>query len=1048
MASGFNENTRVQVPAALHLIKLGYKYLGHNLVFEIHANILPDIFKKAVFRLNPGITETQFEDLNRLILNCLDNDDLGRQFYTILSSVSGIKLIDFNNPDNNDWHCTTELTCKGGDDEYRPDITCFVNGLPLAFIEVKKPNNLKGITVERDRMGVRFRNKAFRRYNNITQLMIFSNNQEYDNENRVPIQGAFYCTNAKDKPFFNVFREAIPGFVENYNYGKCTLEQENEVLRHRNCAVIRNNPEYITNCSVNTPTNRIITSMLSKERFLFLLRYGIAYVEQTVELSDGTKTKVLQKHIMRYQQLFASLAIREKLSGGIKGGIIWHTQGSGKTALAYYSVKNLKDYYAKKQTAVKFYFIVDRLDLMKQASDEFAARGLHVRTAQTRDELMADFRDNSLVANSEGKDEIMVVNIQRFKEDHHKVNINSSYSTNLQRIFFIDEAHRGYSADGSFLANLFDADKDSIKFALTGTPLLKEERESWRVFGDYIDTYYYDKSIADGYTLKLMREPIQTSYVEELENVIEELAGQVEVKNSDFNKDAIIEHRNYLNKLIDFVVDDFRQFRIAQNDKTVGAMIVCKTNQQARNLYALWNERYEAAHVKDLKVASEDPMLYGLTPPKALKAALILHDEGDTEYRSDLVNEYKKYMTIDVLIVNKMLLTGFDAPRLKRLYLGRKLDGHDLLQTLTRVNRPYKDFKYGYVVDFVDIKENFMETNSRYLKELNRTADETTPAEDVTPGEALMLSTEEIKEKVDKIREELFAFTTSDPEIFRQELDEIEDKNRLYEIRRVLEDAKALSNMARAYGDDDMKEKVKSIAEGGAAVLLSEVSHRLAMVNYQEGADHKEDVSAVVNLVLSELDFKFQRGIKEELRIIINDLRDRVRQVQAEFDLNFDHQEDKYVNLSKEFHKYFREKGMVPQDVADAKESIGYMEDVMKKIREINKLNNTLKHKYEEDERYVRIHKRIKEQNEHKDPPIISKSESVIVDGLNQMKRSIDEDVILNWHQIENEDNFKQNVLVYVGKTLLSLNITSSVTDRKYVRDLIANEYIQQYINS
>ena len=93
MASGFNENTRVQVPAALHLIKLGYKYLGHNIVYEIHANMLPDIFKKAVFRLNPGITETQFEDLNRSILNCLDNDDLGRQFYTMLSSNSGIKLI-------------------------------------------------------------------------------------------------------------------------------------------------------------------------------------------------------------------------------------------------------------------------------------------------------------------------------------------------------------------------------------------------------------------------------------------------------------------------------------------------------------------------------------------------------------------------------------------------------------------------------------------------------------------------------------------------------------------------------------------------------------------------------------------------------------------------------------------------------------------------------------------------------------------------------------------------------------------------------------------
>ena len=147
----------------------------------------------------------------------------------------------------------------------------------------------------------------------------------------------------------------------------------------------------------------------------------------------------------------------------------------------------MTDYFAKHNTIAKFYFIVDRIDLMEQATDEFAARGLIVRNAnrnaKSRDELMNDISNTSITENSDGKLEIMVVNIQKFKEDKKTVKIDGNYNTRLQRIFFIDEAHRGYNPQGSFLANLLEADKDAVKIALTGTPLLKEERESWRVFG-------------------------------------------------------------------------------------------------------------------------------------------------------------------------------------------------------------------------------------------------------------------------------------------------------------------------------------------------------------------------------------------------------------------------------------------------------------------------------------------------------------------------------------------------------------------------------------
>lgn len=592
--NSFTENTRVQVPAALHLCRLGYTYLDDISDYNPDTNILTGIFLRSLRRLNPELDETGSHQMLDKIVGMLRNDDLGREFYTLLSANSGLKLVDFENADNNEWHVTTEFTCENSDtgDSFRPDITCFVNGLPLAFIEVKKPNNHDGILAERDRINRRMSNKAFRRFINITQLMIFSNNQEYDNDNRVPIQGAFYCCISENKAFFNVFREADKNFVSSYPYEEVSEELEKRVLKHRNCVVVKNLPDYQTNKEPSTPTNRILTSMLSKERFLFLLRYGFAYVNKTTEEDDGSKKVSLEKHVMRYQQLFASLAIRRKLAAGVKSGIIWHTQGSGKTALAYYSVRSLTDFYAQRQTAVKFYFIVDRIALMEQASDEFASRGLIVRTANSRNELMKDFRSIDPVENSVGKPEIMVVNIQKFKEDSEKIQLDNSYSTSLQRVFFIDEAHRGYNPEGSFLANLLEADKDAVKIALTGTPLLKEERESWRVFGNYIDTYYYDKSISDGYTMKLMREPIETVYKEKIKSILDKLAGGVEIKKSDIDKNKILEHDSYLNALLDYIITDFRRFRKEQDDESIGAMIVCRTNPQAREMYRLWQERF------------------------------------------------------------------------------------------------------------------------------------------------------------------------------------------------------------------------------------------------------------------------------------------------------------------------------------------------------------------------------------------------------------------------------------------------------------------------
>ncbi|MCH5302919.1 MAG: type I restriction endonuclease subunit R [Prevotella sp.] len=1048
--SNFNENTRVQVPAALHLCKLGYTYFDNTDNIDPQTNIIVDVFLEAVERLNPDLSRSEANMLISKIASIASNDDLGKEFYQLLSANNGIKLIDFENPDNNDWHAATELPYENKDagKSFRPDVVCFVNGLPLAFIEVKKPNNHEGILAERERINERMSNNCFRRFFNITQLMIFSNNQEYDNENRVPIQGAFYCCSAKEKAFFNVFREEYKDFVSDYPYKELSEETENKVLKHRNCIVIKNLEEYQTNKKVDTPTNRILTSMLCKERFLYLLRYGIAYVEKKIDLEDGTQGTELQKHIMRYQQLFASLAIRKKLDEGVKSGIIWHTQGSGKTALAYYSVKSLTDYFAKRDTIAKFYFIVDRIDLMEQATDEFAARGLVVRNAKSRDELMEDITEPTITKNSEGKLEIMVVNIQKFKEDKQKVKIDANYNTHLQRIFFVDEAHRGYNPQGCFLANLLDADKDSVKIALTGTPLLKEERESWRVFGKYIHTYYYDKSIADGYTRKLMREPVETVYKEKIESILDKLAGGVEVKKSDIDKNKIIEHESYLNALLDYIISDFRRFRKEQADSSVGAMIVCKTNPQARALYQLWQQRFPKTentlppYEEQMTMAAEPIVMH--TDYKPLTASLILHDEGDKLERKEYIDGFKKMMNVDVLIVNKMLLTGFDAPRLKKLYLGRPLDGHELLQALTRVNRPYKEFRYGYVVDFVNIKENFETTNDRYLRELNRTSDDAMPQEQ-NIGNVILVDKEEVMEKIQHVKSILFNFTTDNLEEFRKEIDEVKSKDSLYELRNTLSEAKAMINQVRSFGDEETRDKLKKLPLGAIPTLITEVTHRIERINLLENTEHKADVSGIINVALSELDFEFKKGIPEELRIIVNDLRERCERVQAEFEANFDQKEEQYVMLADEFREYFRKKGFVPQSASEARQSIDYMEEVMKKIREINRRNNVLKKKYKGDERFVRIHKRLNEENKHRERPIISAHEYEIAENLSKMKSAIDEMLFLNINILNNEEAFKRDILAIVGKELINMNIRADLQDRKYINNLITTEYLQQY---
>lgn len=1066
----FNEATRVQMPAMVHLTRLGYSYFGKinedmaGSVYDPDTNILTDVFKLQFERLNPS-AKGEFAQTLRAIRQELTNEDLGKSFYKRLTTVSPVRLIDFENPRNNSFHFTAEFTCKNGQDEFRPDITLFVNGLPLCFVEVKKPNNHGGMVAESKRMnGERFPNKKFRRFINITQLMIFSNNMEYDTMGGiVPIQGAFYCTAARENAPFNCFREENPSnqpvapFIKEYPYGSIKQDEEKRILSDFNCQVIHHTPEYQTNLDVNTPTNRILTSMCSPERLLFLIKYGIAYVKMEKEV-DGKIESTDQKHIMRYQQMFASLAIRDQLNDGATSGVVWHTQGSGKTALSYYLTYVLSDYYAKHSMVAKFYFIVDRIDLLEQATQEFEARGLVVSTANTRAELMAQFRNNHAQEGLSGQPEITVVNIQRFAEDKEKVNL-PAYATNLQRIFIMDEAHRGYKPGGCFLANLFDADPKSIKIALTGTPLLKSDCASSVVFQRYFHTYYYDRSIADGYTLKIIREDIETSYKERLSEVYDKLETLVQKK--DIKRSQIIEHESYVSELAHYISDDLRQFRKIQGDDTLGGMVICETSEQARKLYEAFLHTPDGGQSQPIQIKMGDQIWMAAeavpvyeTKKKPLRVGLILHDSDDKETRKQIIKDFKKNMTIDLLIVFNMLLTGFDAPRLKRLYFGRKLKDHNLLQALTRVNRPYKDNRYGYVIDFANIKRNFEETNEAYLKELNRfnNPDEVEGNHTTDTFSQVIEDPDELIRQMRDVRQTLFDYTTNNVEEFSSEISSIEDKQVLLDLKKTLISAKDCANIVRTFGDNDLKDAFGKLEITKLPDMLKEVQHHIDIINQKEAFAVSDETKQLVNEAMQDIRFNFSKIGEEEMKMIAGgrELQDKWSVAIRKFTENTDPDDPEYITLRDAFMQRFKEHGFVVDSIAKFNQESKELDEIIERLVKLQESNNRLLKKYNGDTKFANVHKRIREENkrrfaEHK-AAIFSYYDDNIVAILTDIKSEIDQKVYDRNDILKKDEYFEMTVMTEIAQALYNYpTIEPQMEDFSFIQTRIARQYINQY---
>lgn len=1015
----FTEDSRVKIPCVLHLVRLGYEYLSlKNATWDLDTNIFPYIFKESIAKINPGIESADIERLLEEVKLSLDNEDLGKAFYEKLTTRSGVRLIDFTDFSNNTFNVVTELTYKNGDDEFRPDLTLLINGMPLIFIEVKKPNNQEGVLAERNRIITRCQNPRFRRFVNITQLMVFSNNMEYDDGSPQPIEGAFYASPSYDTPVFNYFREEQQLNLEEILSAEDD-EIENAVLKDNNLNVIKHSPEFISNKSPDTPTNRICTSLFNIDRLSFVLQYALAYVNEV----NG-----LEKHVMRYPQLFATKAIEKKLDEGIRKGIIWHTQGSGKTALAYYNVRFLTDYFQRQSVIPKFYFIVDRIDLLIQAQREFSGRGLIVHTIDSREAFAADIKATQVIHNHTGKPEITVVNIQKFEDDPDVVR-TEDYDVSIQRIYFLDEVHRSYNPTGSFLANLSQSDTNAIKIGLTGTPLLGNDYNSRALFGDYIHKYYYNASIADGYTLRLIREEIATNYKIALQQALKD----VEVQQGDIEKKLIYAHPSFVEPMLDYIVQDFEKSRGALGDSKIGGMVICDSSEQAKKMYDIFQSKYASDEVVDstsTENQSTSNISYNKQVNKVKNAALILHDIGSKDERKGWVEAFKAGK-IDLLFVYNMLLTGFDAKRLKKLYLGRVIRKHNLLQALTRVNRTYKDFRYGYVVDFADIRKEFDETNKAYFEELQSEL-----GDEMEHYSQLFKSAEEINQEIEQIKDILFRFDIENAEIFSQQISQIQDRATVQALKAALSDARSLYNLIRLQGKYEL---LQQIDFQKLNLLYRETSNHLDLLNLKENIENSTDTTNLLNVALEDVLFMFTK-VKEEELVLADKLKNTLRQTREALASNFDQNDPKFISLKEELERLFKKKNLNEVTQDEMNQNIGILNQIHEKVKELNRENNQLKAKYHGDPKYTRIHKRMLEHGSLTEP------ERRIFEALSGVKTLADEQVLQNTQLLDNESYFGRMMMPLVidqFKTQQKINLNPDTS--RYINQLVVAEYMNEF---
>lgn len=676
-----NENTLEQVIIS-ELQKKGYEHLyGPDIDRDYHEVILKDYFKKAVCRINAGISEEIITEAYRTIrdFGLLKLEDINAFFYKYLIEgvpvdyrVNGeqrtctVKLIDFASPEKNEFYVVNQYTVI----EYknkRPDILIFINGIPLVLFELKNISN-KDTSVE----------NAYKQVKNY----------------QLDIPSLFY---------YNVFNVISDGL--DTRIGTITSDfTRYMVWKSENGEKTQRGLNYFS---------VLLNGVFPKTRFLDLIRNFIVF-----QNSKGRTIKI----IAGYHQYFAVRKAVEHTKNALekrsrKVGVVWHTQGSGKSlSMVFYTGCIVSNPGFNNPTIV---VLTDRNDLDNQLFDTFCSCSELLLRQTPKQAKNREHLKELLKVKAGG---IIFTTIQKFEESSEMLSERSNI------IFMADEAHRSqYGLEGKLdiktgewkygtAKYMRDSLPNAAFIGFTGTPINFNDRSTVEVFGEYIDIYDMTQAVEDGATVPIYYEnrtakiKLNEKLLKKIDKEYEKMTCKateiaIEKSKSDLSTiEVIIGSKERLNFLADDIIAHYEDRQYVLTGK---AMIVCMNRRIAINLYHIilkkrpeWKQKVKIVLTSNNQ---DDEEWHDIIGSKAYRDGLMLEFKDDT-------SEFK------IAIVVDMWLTGFDVPSMATMYIDKPMKGHTLMQAIARVNRVYKDKEAGLIVDYIGMAAELKSALSQYTK--------------------------------------------------------------------------------------------------------------------------------------------------------------------------------------------------------------------------------------------------------------------------------------------------------------------------------------------
>ena len=805
-----NEMSTSQRPAIEVLQKLGYKYISEEENKNLRNNILTDVIFKDIlakklneinsyeykgekYKFSASTIGQAIKDLNEdLVTGLISTNEkiydllaLGKSYQE--NMVDGtkrsfdIKYIDFEHPENNDFYVTEEFSVlrMNGKDYARPDIVLFVNGIPLAVIECK---DASVPIIQAISQNIRNQKPDY-----IPQLFKFIQIVMAANKNETK-----YATCGTPDKFWSTWNEQY-------------VERQNELL---NKTVIGRQV---------TKQDRDIISLFEKERFLELIKDFIIF-------------EAGKKKICRYQQYFAVKAMLERIKHDKKGGVVWHTQGSGKSITMVYITKKLME--DKEIQNPQVVIVTDRVDLDKQIHKTFNRIGVEAARATTGNNL------TELIKNE--KIRVITTVVNKFETV-----VKSGVTVDAPNTFIlVDEGHR--TQYGEINRRMQEVFKGAIYISFTGTPIMKKDKNIFDKFGGLIHKYSLDDALKDKaivpliYEGKMVDQEVSKEAIDMrldmlTRNLTEEQKTDVMKKWSRFEKVASSEQRLEL-----IAWDIASNYNQTLKGTGFNAMLACNKKVEAVKYYNIFRDEFPGLEVA--VVISSPDMREGEGSidedtndiVKKFYINAISNYKNEEEYEETIKSKFING-DIDILIVVDKLLTGFDAPKASTLYLDKQIKEHNLLQAIARVNRLCDGKDYGYIVDYRGLLGELDKALTMYqeagLEEFNE---------------------EDIKSSVYYIDTEInnmFEAYEKLKEIFK----DIKNKNDLEEYEALLEDEKIrkdfydkLCKFGSMLGiilpSDQAYYKVgkEKISELRKALAFYQKLRATVKLRYSETIDHKE----------------------------------------------------------------------------------------------------------------------------------------------------------------------------------------------------------------